>query len=130
MTYRWVDHTAELELEIDAPTPEAVFEEALAAFGELVRRNGGEHCEVDVWLESAERPTLLADWLDYFVLLVDTAGFVPERVTELQLGETSLKAKVQGVTGNAAPLVKAVTYHDLELKEDADGWHARLVLDV
>ena len=130
MTYRWVDHTAELELEIDAPTAEAVFEEAAAAFGELVRRDGGEPAELEVRLESAERVTLLADWLDHFVFLVDTQGFVPECVSELTLGEASVTATVQGVSGDPAPLVKAVTYHDLELKEDADGWHARVVLDV
>jgi hypothetical protein len=36
MTYRWAEHTAEVELEIEAPTEEAVFTEALHALAELL----------------------------------------------------------------------------------------------
>ena len=36
MSYRFVDHTAELQLELEAPTREDVFREAVAALGELL----------------------------------------------------------------------------------------------
>ena len=39
--YRWVEHTAELQLEIDAPEEEAVFADALAALAELLEDGGG-----------------------------------------------------------------------------------------
>lgn len=36
MSYRWVEHTAEVELHITAPSEEEVFEDALAALHELI----------------------------------------------------------------------------------------------
>jgi SHS2 domain-containing protein len=130
VTYRWVDHTAELELELEAGTAEAIFEEAASAFGELVGRGGGEPAARRVELIATDRATLLADWLEELVFLADVDGFVPERVRELVLRDASLAATVEGVLGSPAPLVKAVTYHGLELKEERDGWRARVVLDV
>ena len=41
MSYRWLEHTSELELHIDAATEEAVFEQALQALSELI----GDACD-------------------------------------------------------------------------------------
>jgi SHS2 domain-containing protein len=130
--YRWIEHTAELELAIDAPTREAVFEDALAAFAELTRdpAAGGEPATKTIALEAADQEALLADWLSELVFLAETEDFVPQRIDELVLREQSLEAVVRGRRGHPAPLVKAVTYHGLELREEADGWRASIVLDV
>ena len=130
--YRWIEHTAELELAIDAATREGVFEDALTAFAELTRdgQDSGEPASQVIVVDAADPETLLADWLSELVYLVETAAFVPERIEELALRPTSLRACVRGRHGHPAPLVKAVTYHGLELRLEADGWHARIVLDV
>lgn len=130
--YRWIEHTAELELAIEAPTREGVFEDALAAFAELTRSepHTGEVAKQVVVVEAADPETLLAEWLSELVYLVETADFVPERIEELALRPTSLRAVVRGRRAHPVPFVKAVTYHGLELRREADGWHARIVLDV
>jgi SHS2 domain-containing protein len=130
--YRWIEHPAELEIEIEASNREGVFEDALLAFAELVAPDGaaGESAKHVVVAEADDPETLLADWLSQLVYLAETADFVPERLEELSLRDTSLRAVVAGRLGRPAPLVKAVTYHRLELRREADGWHARLVLDV
>lgn len=130
--YRWVDHTAELELQIEAPTEEAVFAEALEAFSELVgddRRADSHRREIE--LRAHDREELLASWLDELVYLADVAQFVPEHVSDLELGAGRLRATVRGHRGEPRPLVKAVTRHGLALRPAHDGgWHARVVLDV
>ena len=129
--YRWIDHTAELALEIRAPTEEAVFEQALVAFAELVGTDrDGEPARYDVEVEARDRPALLAEWLGEFVFLAETEDFVPERLTALQLGTHELHATVEGRRGQPSHLVKSVTYHGLELRENGNGWLARVVLDV
>jgi SHS2 domain-containing protein len=129
--YRWIEHTAELELAIDAPTREAVFEDALVAFGELTGADdAGEPAKQVIVVDAADPETLLAEWLSELVFLLETADFVPERIEELALRPTSLRALVRGRRGHPVPLVNAVTYHGLELRREADGWHARIVLDV
>lgn len=40
MAWRWMEHTGELELEAEAPTPEKVFAEGLAAMAELLGQEG------------------------------------------------------------------------------------------
>jgi protein archease len=130
--YRWIEHTAELELAIDAPSREGVFEDALVAFAELTpaEKDGGEPARHVVVVEATDPETLLAEWLSELVYLVETEDFVPERIDELALRPTSLWACVRGRRANPVPLVEAVAYHGLELRREADGWHARIVLDV
>jgi SHS2 domain-containing protein len=129
--YRWVEHTAELELHIEAQSPSDVFEEALAAFSELVADGAaGEPVVQEVWVTAPDRAALLVQWLEELIYLAETEDFVPQRVLSLDLGRQELRARVEGVSGSPRPLVKAVTYHGLELARREGGWRARLVLDV
>jgi SHS2 domain-containing protein len=130
--YRWVEHTGELELRVDAATEEAVFADALAAFAELVDDEHGLDSERrEIELEGDDRGLLLVDWLNELVYLADSDQFVPDRLSELQLEDGRLRASVRGSRGNPRPLVKAVSLHRLEYgHERGGGWRARLVLDV
>jgi SHS2 domain-containing protein len=129
--FRWVEHTAELELEIEAPSQEAVFGEALAAFAELVGHGSGPRTTRELEVEADEPALLLAEWLSELVYLADAEQFVPERIAALELGEDSLRATIEGHVGEPRPLVKAVTLHRLEFQpDDTVGWRARVVLDV
>ena len=128
--YRWVDHTAELELEIEAPTQAAVFEEALLALRELLDGDDGEAAVEEVAVRGSDQAALLAEWLAELAFLAETTGLVPARLAALELGEGRLTATVEGRLGAPAHLVKAVTYHRLSLTRGAGGWRATVVLDV
>jgi SHS2 domain-containing protein len=129
--YRWVDHTAELELRIEAPTEEALFADALAAFAELAGDGGGPSPERrEIELEAGDRGLLLVDWLNELVYLADAHGFVPDSLVELELADGCLRATVRGRRGEPRPLVKAASLHGVEYTGDGTRWQARLVLDV
>jgi SHS2 domain-containing protein len=129
--YRWVEHTAELELEIEAASAEAVFAEALAALAELLGDGSGDPVIREIEVESDEPALLLVEWLGELVYLAEAEQFLPERVVSLALGDGSLRATVAGHLGEPAHLVKAVTLHRLELRQDDTvGWRGRVVLDV
>lgn len=129
--YRWVDHTAELELEIEAPSEEAVFAEALAAFAELAGEGNSDSASREVEVEAHDQALLLVEWLSELVYLSETEQLIPERVTSLELGDGKLRATVEGRRGRPRHLVKAVTLHRLELgRDNTGGWRARVVLDV
>lgn len=131
MSYRWIDHTAELELHLDCATEDEVFVDALRAFAELVGE-GGEHepVEYEVAISAADRPALLAQWLDELVFQAETADLVPDAIAELRLGEDSLRARVRAHRARPRHLVKGVTYHHLRFEREGDRHHATLVLDV
>jgi SHS2 domain-containing protein len=129
--YRWIEHTAEVELHVEAETREQVFAEALAAFAELVsREDEGERAEHEVAAEAQDDATLLAEWLGELVFLAETEDFVPEQLARLELADGRLTALVSGRRGRPAHLVKAVTYHGLELGSSEGVWRAKVVLDV
>ena len=131
MPYEWIEHTAEVELAIEATSEEEAFAEAAAAYAELVARDpAGARAERELVLSAPDRAALLAAWVDELVFLAETEGFVPERVASFELNDDALRARVEGRIDLPAPLVKAVTYHGLEFARDERGVRARLVLDV
>ena len=128
--YTWVEHTAEIELRIEASTEEALLGDALAAFAELVGGEDGEPARPEIVVSATEPDARLVAWIEELVFLAETQDFVPERAAKLDLRGGELRAEVEGRRDRPAHLVKAVTYHDLEVAERDDGWHARVVLDV
>ncbi len=89
--FRWVDHTAELELEIEAPTEEGVFADALAALAELLASQPEDETRVrrHISVDAEDRPALLAAWMEELVFLAETDGFEPLAVETLELGPSS-----------------------------------------
>jgi SHS2 domain-containing protein len=130
LSYRWVDHTAEVELHIDAATPELVFKDALGAFAELVGAVSGPSDTIIVQLEAPDRGALLVQWIEELIFEAETEGFVPEAAHILHLSAKAVSAELIGRRGNPRPLVKAVTYHGLEFEPAGEGWRAKVVLDV
>jgi SHS2 domain-containing protein len=108
-----------------------VFGESARALAEVLDDgSAGAAIERDVAVAGADRPALLAGWLEELAFLAETEGFVPERVERVTLSERHVRARVIGHRGAPPHLVKAVTYHRLSFEPDGDGWRARAVLDV
>jgi len=132
-SHRWIEHTAELQLELHARSEAAIFRQAVLALRELLEDDGpvtGDRAERSVEVEATDRGALLAEWLAELVFLAETEGLVPDEARDLVVGEDSVTAVVVGRTSEPRHLVKAVTYHDLELHRDRDGWRGNVVLDV
>ena len=122
MTFTWVEHTGELELRLEGGTAEEVFVAGAQALEELFSERtetepGGDAVVREIALNSRDRPTLLAEWLGELAHLAEA-------------DEGELEATVRGRLGATQHLVKAVTYHRLELGEEDQAWRARAVLDV
>jgi SHS2 domain-containing protein len=130
VAYRWVEHTAEVQMEIEAPTEEAVFADALHALGELLVDDDGEEVWREVAVDGRERARLLVEWLDELVFLAETEGLVPEDVARIELSDRGLVAVVRCRRGTPRHLVKGATYHQLAFEPSDSGIRARVVLDV
>jgi SHS2 domain-containing protein len=128
--YRFVEHTAELEVELEAGSAEGVLVEALRAFAELV--DGATEGQVEerrIDLAADDLPALLAAWLDELLFLADAEQLVPEEA-ELSVSGTRVSGVVRARRGEPRPLVKAVTLHRLRLRPERGVWRGRVVLDV
>ena len=131
MSYRWLEHTGELEIEIDGSAKTDVFEAALDALAELLtRKPTGAPERRDIIASARDRPALLAAWLEELVFLAETEGYVAQRVVDIAVRASEVSATLEGHRCEPPHLVKAVTYHNLTFARASRRWHARVVLDV
>ncbi len=126
MTYEWREHTAEVELAIEADSPDAVFRDAVDAFGRLVElEREGEPARFEVRVDGADDAAKLVSLLEELIYLADTESFVPDEA-EIR-GE---RVVVRGRRAAFQPIVKAATYHGLTFEQRDGRWFASVVLDV
>ncbi|HSK99601.1 MAG TPA: archease [Rubrobacteraceae bacterium] len=138
---RMLDHTADVGFELEAPSVEALFEEARRALVMIVLENPPEHGrgEKEIRLSGPDLETLLVRWLNELVYLLQDLRFVPvgSRIgireaggvwfaLEASLSGAPLEPQEQGFTGE----IKSATFHGLEVQSGSGGWRARVILDV
>jgi protein archease len=138
LSYRYLPHTADLRVELTAPTLDALFGEAT----ELARTlTAGETVDVrstaarHVSLAAVDPAELLFAYLRALLYLHATERFVPARMRLGRLDATGLEADVYGESFDPArheaqPEVKAVTRHGLYVVRAPTGWRAEVVLDL
>jgi SHS2 domain-containing protein len=124
---------------IEAPTPAGLFESAALAMTEAmttlpsVEPRVAEH----IALESPELDLLLVDWLSEILFRFETRDLLVSRAT-VELVTTDvyrLGARIEGEPldperHQMKVLLKAVTYHALEVKQQAGGWTATVIFDI
>jgi SHS2 domain-containing protein len=130
VTYEWKEHTAEVELAVQADSPERVFREAADAFGRYIELAAeGEPVAHRLELEGRDYGTLLVALLEELIYLADTEGFVPDDARATLAG-ARLDVDLAGRRTAVQPIVKAATYHNLAFEQAGGRWRARVVLDV
>ncbi len=139
----FLEHTADVGLDVEAPSAELLFHRAGAGMLALLR--GQEEDAPDpareadpqavetrtVRLDAGDRAALLKAWLRELLLLHETGDADYAGVTFYELAERRLEARVR--TAPAAPAVreiKGVTYHELKVEQTDSGWKARVIFDV
>jgi SHS2 domain-containing protein len=133
VSYRFADHTAELQLEIEAPTRAAVFGDAVLALAELLAGDTSLDQplrSLELVVSAPDDSALLAALLDEIVFVAETETLVPRRLESVDVGRGQVRAVVSFTEAEPRHVVKGATYHELQLARDAGGWFARVVLDV
>ncbi len=132
--HRWVDHTAEVQLQVGAESLAGLAAEAGRALGLLLLRGvparpEGPPRELEV--ESVDREALLVDWLNEILFLAETGLWVAVEIEVLEASSERLKASARGVTvGEPPATVKAATFHGLAVEERDGEWQAEVIFDV
>lgn len=85
----------------------------------------------EVQIEGVDRETLLVNWLNELLYLQETQHETYDRFEIFDLSETQLRAQIHGKPrGKIEKVIKAATFHDLEIKQTNEGWEATIVVDV
>jgi SHS2 domain-containing protein len=108
MGYPWVEHTGEVQLEIEASTEEACFSEVLRALAELLA-DGPRRIGSRVRSRRPGRSVRVcsARWLEELVYRAETENLVPVEVERIELFEHGLHAVVRFRRGTPATLSTA-----------------------
>lgn len=141
--YRELDHTADRALRVWGRGLADLL--VGAARGMCSLMGDLEGLVPDLWrtirLESGDREALLVEWLNELLYLVEVEGllfidFRIESVTDSEIARAGAvgATMVAHVGGAVAPVtrahIKAATFHDLRLVEDAAGWSTVITFDV
>ncbi|MEE9122128.1 MAG: archease [Syntrophobacteria bacterium] len=135
-SFQFIDHTADAGILVKAPTLEGMFETAGLGFSELVTRVDSLKCLIQrqFRLQEDDMETLLVSWLQELLYLLDTEGLIFGRF-QVNLKDFSLEATAWGDVFDPdihtmKTEIKAVTYHQLEVVEDDQGWKAQVIFDI
>jgi SHS2 domain-containing protein len=139
--WRTIEHTADLGLEVEAPTLELLFvagAQGLAGvlLGDEAGAAGGETGRETEWrelaLEAPDREALFVDWLRELLYIQISEGLIFRTAEIGELREDRLVARA-GFAPPDKPVereLKGVTYHDLEVSRRGEAWFARIVFDL
>jgi len=135
--FRILEHTADIGFEVFGATREEVFANAGRALMHLMvnldsiaRRDG-----LQLRADASDMPSLLVNWLSEILYRFDAEGWLLRDFEFDELTPRSLAALARGEKFDRRKhqiklLVKAVTYHQLELSETAEGWRAQVYVDI
>jgi SHS2 domain-containing protein len=132
--HRWLDHTSEVQLQVEAESLAGLAAEAgralsLLLLHDMPARPEGPAREIQV--ESVDREALLVDWLNEILFLAEVERWVAVEFDVLEISSVHLKASALGVAVEESPaLVKAATFHGLAVEERAGGLQAEVIFDV
>ena len=145
---RGLEHTADVGLEISAPTlPELFRRAALGAIWLVLERHPVPEREETppvrtLHLTEEDPSALLRAWLRAILLWAEVEGFVareavialiPTPFCEAPDGlAIRLEARVEGLCdqGPRVREIKGVTFHELRVERRDAGWYGRVIFDV
>ncbi|MFQ5967886.1 MAG: archease [Acidimicrobiia bacterium] len=135
MSYRVIAHTADTGIEASGTTIEELFVNAARGMFSLMYEPADITMEpLPVRATGATVEDLLVDWLSELLFVSESKEVAFSRFAVLDLSHGTLSGEASGVPYGSArlsgPPIKAVTYHQLELAETDEGWHARVIFDV
>jgi SHS2 domain-containing protein len=135
--YQHIDHTADVGIQVFGDTLKELFENAALGLFDIIANleNVVPAVERQMAVEASDREALLVSWLSELNFLFFTKREIYKEFAIENLSEVNLTAKVRGERidyerHEIFTEVKAVTYHQLYIKETADGWEAQVIFDL
>jgi SHS2 domain-containing protein len=128
-----VEHTADRAFRIRGRNLAELLENAAQAMVALDRESPPSECFIRrvIEIEGSDRETLLVNWLNEILYLEQTHHEFYDHFLLSDVTENYLRAQLYGrQLGHSVTPIKAVTFHDLEVKESSEGFEATVVVDV
>ena len=135
--FRLLEHTADVGFEAFGLTLQEVFANAARALTHLMVDLEAitSREEKSLRAEASDMPSLLVNWLSEILYLFDAERWLFHDFEFGELTPRSLAALARGERFDRSRhqiklLVKAVTYHQLDLRKTAGAWRAQVYVDI
>jgi SHS2 domain-containing protein len=137
MKYKLIDHTADFGIHVYGADPEALFINAAEALFDVITEVEGlkSHDSCKITVSGDDWSDLMVNWLREVLYLWNGRERLVKSVHVNSLTENRLSAKL--VFDPFDPRrhvikteVKAVTYHQIQVKRSPSGWEARIIFDI
>ena len=128
-----IEHTADIRLRITATSREDLFREAMRGTIALLQPQRGERkVQRDVRIEASDLTALLVDFLNEALSNAHARREAYDDARISSLTDNRVEARLLGTEAIAFGAdVKAVTYHEADIRRDAHGqWYTILVYDI
>ena len=135
--YKTFDHTADVGIEVYGEDLLQLYSNAGYALFDLITVIDTIEAttSLSVTVEGTDQEDLMVRWLSELLYVHQMRGYLLSNFRLHELGENILRATVRGERYEShrhAVLreIKAVTYHQLMVRQDKDKWIARIVFDI
>lgn len=130
--YEEIDHTADWAFRAFGRDLKELYENAAYALFALEGAlDVASTLERQTAVEGLDREALLVNWLNELLFLQETRHETYQQFVINHLTDTQLKATIHGAPAEpTTKFIKAVTFHDLRIKQTPNGWEATIVVDV
>jgi len=135
--YEVFEHTADIGLHAYGQTLPELFANAAAGMESLMVAHTQIEARVsrEVSAEGHDLVALLVAWLNELIFLFDTEYLLLKQFEISDFTGTSLRATVSGEPYDSAlhdlsSAIKAVTWHEAEVRSEITGYRARIIFDI
>jgi SHS2 domain-containing protein len=132
-----LDHTADIGLIVYGEDLKTLFENAGEAFFHLITdlKKVRRRVEKRIEIRGEDLERLMVDWLSELLYLHDVENLLFKGFKVESVGEGGLKARVKGEPFQEGVHViktgvKAVTYHQIEVRKENGRWRAQIIFDL
>ena len=136
-TIEHLSHTADIRLQLKADSREELFQAGFEAMNQIIRPGACQKpcpCVINqsIELNSVDNTTLLIDFLSDVLTLAHEHKAVFCELIFQEMGSNHLRASIGGRPANGFEEdIKAVTYHEADVQQNADGhWETLLIFDI
>jgi SHS2 domain-containing protein len=136
-TFELLEHTADVGLAARAETLEALFETAtqgMATIAGVWSPGHGDDDPVRIHLDGSDIEGLLVDWLNEVLYEHDSRRAALRRVSVEHVDDSAVSGFIDLVPlsgrDDEGVQIKAVTYHQLQVRRADGGWQATVFFDV
>ncbi|MCK4647516.1 archease [Candidatus Pacearchaeota archaeon] len=135
-TFKFLEHTADIKFQAFGKSVEKMFENsALGMFNSMYDGKVKEKRRAKIKAKGKDFESLLYNFLEELLVLFDGEGFFLSRVEKMEINEVEFRLEAEVIGDDASNYkmsidVKAITYHEMFVKQEEGKWICQVVLDV